>query len=134
MMRQALQTIVLLFLIAAVPLQGFAAATKLVCKVSHKNGAAHHVEYLQVQRQHGDDALDRRHAVSHKSIKSQYGHSGHGSCSHCKACYPGAGIVPTFYQSFVPNLAPSGAISFHSPYFYHITPERLERPPVSPSI
>jgi hypothetical protein len=125
-MNRAFKTLLLWLLIAALPLQGGAAAMQLTCGPAHHN-AAQLVHAMDGHAQHGATVFVE--VASGSSGASANADKLPASCSACAACCVGASAPPS-----VPVLTPaygsSGfAVDSHPPLFTGFIPAGLERPP-----
>jgi hypothetical protein len=133
-MKRLLRTLLTWLLLAAVPLQGYAAGTMLFCGAAHGPGqpvavdhaahrhaasaadvAAHHEEPASIGDDSAAPTFDLAQAV-------------HGACSVCASCCSGAALpVATFSSLFaVERAVPALPSEQQAP---ERAPVRLERPP-----
>lgn len=156
-MTRSLKTFLLWLLIAALPIQGFAAALQRSCSSGHQamavfsvpasdsrsdtGASAHagmdqHLGMVQADMDHVgpecDDCMDSASASTEKSPDSH--HINHGSCSTCASCCVGAYAPPSFL---------SFTLSFDYSEIYQVSaatidvgfiPDSLERPPRHPAV
>ncbi|QBI02072.1 hypothetical protein [Pseudoduganella albidiflava] len=93
-----LRTLLLWFLLAGVPLQGFASATMLLCgaqpAAAHQAMPAHgDHDHAAMLAAHGDGAA--HHAGAHHDADAASGeHAGHAQCASAGACCTGAPLAP----------------------------------------
>jgi hypothetical protein len=139
-----IKTLLLWLLLAALPLQGYAAASMLPCQGGHgapariagqpqrqADGAAHHhaASARQVAAS-GHCAMPTQHHQDHQDHPDHCGaDAGNAKCSSCAACCVGAATaVPV---SALAGIRPAGSEAI--PYrVMHVTahiPGGLERPP-----
>lgn len=130
-MHHHLKTLLLWFLLATLPIQGFAAAVKVSCGPSH-----HHTLLADAasSHHHDDDAMhsqaDSQSRVSIAVNKSPDTHQHESAfCSACAACSVGAVappyisvLTPTYDDSLPAVIAPALLVTDH-------IPASLERPP-----
>lgn len=124
-MKRAFHTFLLWILIAALPLQGFAAALQASCGTSAHHAAADMVAPAQSHAQHDhqasaghdDDAGDT--AAKHKQ----------SSCSACAACCIGAIAPPSVSLASMAYSNAQSAVSSPAPLLTGVIPPGLERPP-----
>lgn len=130
-----LKKFLLWLLIAALPLQGFAAAMQTSCgqMVAH-HGQTEKTSAMQAHHQAAGDTADSMHASADHNAphfaKDPAGANHHGgSCSACASCCIGAAAPPSVnvltpvYRSAVP--APSAPAHLVAGFI----PAGLERPP-----
>lgn len=124
-MKRAFHTFLLWLLIAALPLQGFAAALQASCGTSAHHEAAEMVASAQSHAQHDHEASAGHHDdTGHTAAKDK-----HSSCSACAACCISA-IAPPSVS--LPSMAHSNArpaASSPAPLITGFIPPGLERPP-----
>ncbi|WP_338760871.1 hypothetical protein [Massilia sp. METH4] len=131
-MKALLRTLLLWFLLAAVPFGGFASATMLLCgpqaagraAAEHAMGAdAHHDHAAMLAAQQGDDGEHHASGASHDN---------HTKCASPGACCIGAPLAPA------PPAAPPSqdgrcaTVPFVTPPPAAVDLAGLERPPKSP--
>jgi hypothetical protein len=127
-MRKFIQNITILLLVICIPLQGWAKVTKHLCTHTSINEVKSVVqphfaglkittfpeELVKVERSENHDLQNH--------INKQ--------CSSSGVCITTG--IPSRFNTLFPFIAISSErISLAFPYFYRITPHRLERPPVS---
>ena len=142
-MPRFIKTLMLWLLLAALPLQGMAAATRMSCApaphaaMAAQAHQAHQAAHAQHATPAADDHADHaghaagaghdRHAAAQDTAPDQHHHA--SACSHCAACAFGAAAPPpapaTVHAGAGPDLpfpaAPRGTAGF--------IPPGLERPP-----
>ena len=127
-MNRAFKTFLLWLLLAALPLQGIAAAVQTSCGPMPHHGAAE--MGMQSHHHEGDDAADSATVVAAKSAGDS-ADSKHKSsvCSACAACCVGAvapppslALTPAYISSLPEVVSPS-------PLVTSFIPAGLERPP-----
>ncbi len=135
-MNRSLKTFLLWLLIAALPLQGFAAAVQLRCGPTHHEGVAmvdmeaHHHEDNAGHSHDGDDEVTHHSAFAVKastsdtSLKHQ-----HASCSACAACCVGAGAPPSSSPMTPAHSSSESFVISQTPLVDGFIPAGLERPP-----
>jgi hypothetical protein len=119
-MRGVAKTLILLLMLAAVPLRGYAAIAAGLCDAHHGGLATAH-------------ATGHAHASGHDD-HSQPGNTepaGHASvCSLCASCSVGASLAPDV--AYAVAFAPAGASAI--PFYGFIAsgrvPDTLDRPPL----
>jgi hypothetical protein len=116
-MNRVLVRYLLWVLIAALPLQGFAAAIKTCCGSSHAN-AAYSIDQQAVH----DHAPGHSHMAAHAHGKCS-------TCSHCASCCLGAAALPST-PVFTPVFLTAPAVVLApAPWVTGYIPDGLERPP-----
>lgn len=134
-MIRFLKTLLLWLIIAALPVQGLAAAINASC------GPTHHTDAqvrIMVESPHHEDSATHHHGHAHEEISmdiqadsatdedQQFKSS---SCSACAACCVGAAAPPPV---FIPATVPGGSqfvFISSAPLIISVTPAGLERPP-----
>ena len=120
-MRGVAKILIVLLMLAAVPLRGYAAIAAGLCDAHHGGPAATHAAAHAHAGDHGDD--------------SQTGNTkpaGFASvCSLCATCSVGASLAPD--ESRQVAFAPAGAsaIPFHGSSASGRVPDILDRPPLA---
>ena len=108
-------------LIAALPLQGMAAAAMACHDDLRQAGAASH----QMADAHADTAT-----AGHCGGEHQHHSSGaHGKCSQCASCCIGAAAPPAMETAVPPAIPPTTVIAASEPAMIVYVPAALERPP-----
>jgi hypothetical protein len=137
-MNRFLKTLMLWLLLAALPLQGIAAAMQTTCGPMEHGGLAEATMSVHLH-EHGGDALDAGDTVATDTgaaVKSAMSHDtspddshDHATCSACASCCvgavaaPPAAVVTPAYGSSLPSaVAPV-------PLVTGFVPAGLERPP-----
>jgi hypothetical protein len=133
-MPRSIKTFLLWLLLAALPVQGIAAAAMMSCRSGHESLE---VSEPAVAHHHHDMAVPAHDAVAHNdgahhSHHAHHGHDKHGattSCSSCAACCVGAAAIPSgLAWTFVHNKSEPVIVS-PSPFMTGHIPVGLERPP-----
>lgn len=136
-MKSALRLLLLLFLVLATPLRGFAMTEMDMCALDHHgheagaaasdpDGHAHvhgHHAASQATAAHDSQAADDSRSWPH----------GASNCSACSACCAGACAGPSVPPG-VGTDAHADAFLFRAPAFYVFIPENAERPPLTSSL
>ena len=128
-MKRALKTFLLWLLVAALPMQGIAAAVQMSCGPAAHPIAAEAV-HAQSHHHEGDDAADSMTGVAAKSA-SDPADSKHKSsvCSACAACCVGA-VAPPSGLALTPAYSSSLPEVFSpTPLVTGFIPAGPERPP-----
>ena len=115
-MRNFRKLLVLLLLVVALPLRGYAALAVDLC-AGHNGGAAGaHAGHHDPSSDHEHEAPDGPSATS-------------SSCSHCASCSVGASVAPEAKQISLP-VAGSDRIPFFDQHKSGYVPDHPERPPL----
>lgn len=148
-MKGVLRTLLLWFLLAGVPLQGFASATMLLCgpqaadpgRYDAARAQGHHDHAAMLAAQHGATGA---HPVAHDGgthhgtdafeadrTADPAGHAGHAKCASAGACCTGAPLAPA-----LPAAPPAQDGRYATVPFVPAAPAAvdlagLERPPRS---
>ena len=134
-MHRTLKTLLLLLLIAALPLQGAAAAMRLSCGPAHHHqpaqlasatGAPHH-DAAAAHFDSDHSAFDAT-ASAEQAPAAQVGHA-HSSCSACAACCVGAAAPPSASIPTAPLEGSEFIAVAPAPLLAGFIPASLERPP-----
>ena len=119
-MKRASRIILLVMLLAALPLRGYAGVLTALCE-SHHGGAA--VAEGQAH-EHGDshhhDADDSNDDPSHVA----------SVCSVCASCCASAGLAPETNQGVVFQAPDTDRIPFFGHQVSGFVPDHLDRPPL----
>ncbi|MET0963900.1 MAG: hypothetical protein ABWY05_13955 [Noviherbaspirillum sp.] len=129
-MHRALTTFLLWLLIAALPLQGFAAAVQASCAATAHHAAAQ--VYAPAQSNAGHE-----HSAHHDSAAASETGAGHdaaakhtaSSCSACASCCVGAGAPPCLSLRGPGYGRSQPVVSSPAPLITGFIPPGLERPP-----
>ena len=124
-MKRAFNTFLLWLLIAALPLQGFAAALQASCGSSAHHTPADMVAPAQDHAQH-DDAAMAGHGSAADDTTAKHKHS---SCSACATCCIGAIAPPSVTIASMSDGNVQPTLSSPSPLVTGFIPPGLERPP-----
>lgn len=133
-MNRILKTLLLWILIAALPVQGLAAASNASC------GPAHHVSAAAAavaDQHHGDASIHHHdggmHAAGHvaaaDTVEAPSAAGDHGYCSACAACCIGATGPPPALTLVISDRCSEAIAIFAPPAFAGHIPAGLERPP-----
>lgn len=115
-MKPVLKVLLVCLLLCAVPLQGFAAATMLLCAPARTAGHAHAVQ-ADVESCHATPAQHADGGVAH-------------NCASCAACSVGAAMAPAWQLPLSAKLAPAYLpIPFQSRHLPDALLRLPERPP-----
>ena len=133
-MNRAFNIFLLWLLIAALPIQGFAAAMPLGCGSPHHGSAAavteaHHHDGIA---EHSHDGPDTHHSASGSAAKANPDTSHtqqHSSCSACAACCVGATAPPSSSPMTPAYRSSESFVISQAPLVAGFIPAALERPP-----
>lgn len=132
-MKRLLRTLLTWLLLAAVPLQGYAASAMLFCGAAHArtDAVVDHAAHGHAGHAHDQDAVEDTIAAGtdgHQSSSLDPSGLMHGGCSVCASCCSGAALpAATITAAFAqPHASPSQQTEHAAP---DQTPARLERPP-----
>ena len=137
-MNHSLRRFVLWLLIVALPLQGFAAVTRLCCDAAQMTSStsvsALFVDASAMPSHHGHDAGpgDMHHAESdakHPKDKADSHDHKANSCNACAACFVGGIALPTHVVWSAPLTKDVGKFATPSALVTGFIPDSLERPP-----
>lgn len=129
-MNRVLKTFLLWLLLAALPLQGFAAAVQTSCGPTAHHGSSEMVIQPHSHHHEGDGAASGATVVAANSAGDS-AHSKHKSafCSSCATCCVGA-VAPPSVSLLTPVYSSSlPVVSSPSPLVTGFIPAGLERPP-----
>ena len=115
-MRDVRKLLVLLLLVVALPLRGYAALAADLCADHHGGAAAAHAGHQDSSSGHEHEAPEGPSSAS--SI-----------CSHCASCSVGASVAPEAKQISLP-VAGSDRIPFFDRRKSGYVPDHPERPPL----
>ena len=120
-MKRTCRIVLLVMLLAALPLRGYAGVLTALCE-SHHGGAAVAEEQTH---EHGD-------SHHHDSDEGSGGPSHSASvCSVCASCCAGASLAPDAPQAAAALVSGSDRIAFFDRRSSGFVPEHLDRPPLS---
>ena len=133
-MKVSFKTFVLWLMMLATPIQGFAAATMMLCEPMHQQMAfAEQDESMHEMHRHADNTLG--HATGNSASDSSnaaHDHDNHhsaGKCNMCSACCMLVAMTAPEFQSVSQLPISSQVIPFFSTALRGFVPESLERPP-----
>ena len=139
-MQKFNRLVLLWILILAIPLQGLAATSMMLCATEHHQifsmqnaqsaQAADHKHDVHLQSHEGHEQQVQAHlADEHASdTVTTHQHSSKDKCSACSACCVGAVMLTTYFASHI-SRPPSEKIDLvFSSHIGHIS-DGLERPP-----
>jgi len=120
-MQGILRTAVLCLLLLTVPMQGFAAVTKLFCEHTHHSYAAERSGHLE----NSSKVLSL--SFTEKHLPSRLPHQ-HHHCVVCAACCMTVAMMP---EVSTPEAPPPGSyfFSLSAAHLYGVRPDTLDRPP-----
>jgi hypothetical protein len=129
-MKTVLKAFIVWFMLLAVPVQGFASVTMLLCEPLSL-ASSHNSSHDHAGTQHDHQAMMAAAGMDHDDGGSATGHHAGGKCSSCASCYLGAAMTPS-YPTPLPVQAPySGVIPFASSQIPSVDLALPERPPQS---
>ena len=118
-MRSILKSLILLLMVAALPLRGYAALAAELCATHHGGSQSVHSAEHDHHDGHAPDGHDGDHPLS-ASV-----------CSHCASCSVGASLAPDVARRMA--ILPRGAdrIPFFGVRTPGFVPDHLDRPPLA---
>jgi hypothetical protein len=119
--KQIARIVLMVMLLAALPLRGYAGVLVAQCE-GHHGGAAAAQEHAH------EDGDDHHHDSGEDSGGAPHAAS---VCSVCASCSAGAGLAAPSIQDVVVPLPGASRISFLDRHLPGFVPEHLERPPLS---
>jgi hypothetical protein len=137
------RSLIVWLMLLAVPFQGFASATMLLCapssgaKIAQLSAAidhSHHGHVAALQDQsvrHDHHATTSDASGSHAHDGSSTDHHAGGKCSSCAACCIGASMAPSTSSGLPVQPVHSESIPFHSGHYPTVDLAFPERPPQS---
>jgi len=133
-MRRFLKISLLWLLIAALPLQGIAAATKNFCgpehheMMSHEDDVSFNAVMPQDHGEHDHMMMAETNTSPDQAPKSPHPHK-HSVCSSCASCCVGAVAPPITLNQFCPPSLSESVYVIAAPTFVGFIPAGPERPP-----
>ena len=120
-MRGVAKILIVLLMLVALPLRGYAAIAAELCHEHHGGVPASHSPVHEHVADHGDN-----------SPPGTSGDSGFSSvCGHCASCCVGASLAPDAASQLAFASAGASAIPFHGSSASGRVPETLDRPPLA---
>ena len=119
-MRRAVKALILVLLLAALPLRGYAGVLMALCESGH-GGAPVAEEHVH---EHGDSR--------HHDAAGGAGSPSHAAsvCSVCASCCASAGLAPETNQGVVFQAPDTDRIPFFGHQVSGFVPDHLDRPPL----
>jgi hypothetical protein len=128
-------------MLLAVPFQGFASATMLLCAPSTGSPATHQSAAIDGAR-HDHGATVSKHSLAHAhhvmaadGVHSADGsaadHHAGGKCNSCAACCLGISMAPSVSPELAVQAVHSESIPFDSGYYPTVDLAFPERPPLN---
>jgi hypothetical protein len=118
-MRNVSRALILLLMLVALPLRGYAAVAAELCAM-HDGGAQ------------AAQAAEHDHDSAHEQGGQNGDHPSTASvCSHCAACSVGASLAPDSARPVAVFHASAGRIPFFGACTSGHVPQRLDRPPLA---
>jgi hypothetical protein len=135
-MTRVLKLLLLWLLALALPMQGYAAATRISCDVAqaHHVASADHKRSAHHHAQPGAETM-HAHAIAGQTTHSRHhsdsesGEHKHSSCNTCAACCIGAAATPAALHWHPPHDSKERRSSFFTVSFSGHVPPGIERPP-----
>lgn len=129
-MNRILKTFLLWLLLAALPLQGFAAAVQTSCGPMAHHGSSEMATQAQSHNHEGDSATSSSTEAASKSFRHSVDAKHKSSfCSACATCCVGA-VAPPSVSVLTPVYSSSLPVVFSpAPLVTGFIPAGLERPP-----
>ena len=121
-MKKLSRHILLWILIMAIPLQGLAAASMMLCATEH-----HQVSAVQIQQISPHQHEQQVDVHQHTSDATAHKHAAKDKCSSCAACCVGAALLSSYVDSPVSRPASEKIDMVFSSHVGHIS-DGLERP------
>lgn len=140
-MNRLVKTFLLWLLIAALPLQGFAAAKQTFCSPSHHNvlmnmnaAVSEHSHENKALHSHDEGAASAHHSTAENPVLADNSSGSHhkhqnSSCSNCAACCVGAVAPPSVVVLTPVYAAAKFLVISPAPLVTGFIPAGLERPP-----
>jgi len=131
-MLRSIKTLLLWLLLAAIPMQGIAAATMLSCGAIEQRNPAAAGPHVHV---HGSEVLVAHDHAGHHDGQHFHGkHDASTSCSACSACCIAAAPFPSGLDWTAVHNSSEAVNILPSPFTTGFIPPGLERPPRALSI
>ena len=134
--QTVLKSLIVWILLLAVPFQGFASATMLMCAPMQPASpaaafAAPHDHHAMLAAQAAGHV--RHAATAHAGSKDQppAGHHANGKCNSCAACCTGAPIPPSYAIRVPVAIQNCAVVPFDSDFVPAVDLAFPERPPIS---
>lgn len=118
-MRKALKTLILLLIVAALPLRGYATVAAELCAAHHGGVQAVHA----VEHDDGSAHEQGQHDGDHHSMASV--------CGLCATCMAGATLAPNSARPIAALPGVADRIPFFGARKPGYVPDRLNRPPLA---
>ncbi len=118
-MRRFAKALILVLLLAALPLRGYAGVLMAFCEPSHGGAPAamEHAHENGESRHHGDGTPGPSHAAS--------------ACSICVSCSASASLAPEANHGVAFQAPGTNRIPFFDRQVSGFVPEHLDRPPLA---
>ena len=126
-MKKLRRLILLWILIMAIPLQGLAMASMMLCATDHHQIAAEHSPQANEHQHHHDAEHD---ADDDAGKTAAHHHASKDKCSSCAACCVGAAMLSSYSDAPVSGPSSEKIELVFSSHLGHIS-DGLERPPRS---
>ena len=115
-MRSFFKILIVLLIVAALPLRGYAAVAAELCADHHGGAEAAHA----ADHDHDSSPDASGHGGDHRSI-----------CSHCASCTVGATLAPDTLRSVNALITGADRIPFFDARKPGYVPDQLDRPPLA---
>lgn len=120
-MKWLSRSLLLILLLAALPLRGYAGELMALCEAHHGGAAVAQEHAHEHGGSHYDDSGDRNGVPAHTA----------SVCSICGSCCAGASLAPDAPLVALPQAADFDRITFFDRRCSGIVPEHLDRPPLA---
>ena len=138
-MNRTFRTLVLWLLVLALPVQGYAASSRMACDTAHAVAAdaPHHAMSAMPQHEHDAGSQQDHHMMQADDISVDVVASAvepkktDAKCSVCAACCIGMALLPAAMDLPFAANGSSSFLSASSPLFDGHIPDGLKRPPRS---
>ena len=117
-MRSFCKILILLLVVAALPLRGYAAVPADLCAEHHGGAVVSHAEGHDHNSDHGAGAPDAGHSPTA------------AGCSHCASCSVGASLAPEPVRPVATAPAGAARIPFFDARISGHVPDHPHRPPL----
>lgn len=121
-MRGLARILIVLLLLVALPLRGYAAIAAGLCDAHHGGTGTAHAAAHDHADGHGHEA-----DTGNKSESSEFA----SVCSLCASCSVGASLAPDAIHAVALEPAGASAIPFYGFIASGLAPDTLDRPPLS---
>jgi hypothetical protein len=128
-MGSLIRTLLICFLVLAVPAQGAAAVTMAYCGPNHHGRGAATDAQQTASGKHSHHGIDSQPAIGHDDPAAQAVHADKQKCSACASCCTFGVVLSTVLDVPAPDLAPTrfSAVSASVEAFVAEGPDRPPR-------